>query len=247
MMNDAEFREFLDALARKHLRLSQWHRKHFEGLDYLSYFLRRFQNHRRLLSVAEQDIDDTDLLKVLAKRLENSHIEGVLNELERCGALDALEEDPQTLFANLRRSAIPDEDIEMLRAAGVDDPEAEILLVIHYSRTHLGQDRYSRDSNVSDPVELAKQAEPLLEQAAKRFGGGDEKTTPSDQPEDKKKRKVLNGVGKILSGGVLGAGNILLGCGGIVAPNPAIASGVIASCAVAVGSICQGAGDLRGE
>lgn len=246
MMNDAEFREFLDALARKHLRPSQWHRKHFMELDHLSHLLRRLQNHRRLLSVAE-DIDDRELLEVLAKRLENSYIERVLDAMEWCGVFDALEEDPQTLFANLRRSAIPDEDIEILRAAGVDDPEAEILLIIHYCRTHLGQDRYSRNLNVPDPVEVAKKAEPLLEQAAKQIGGGNGKTTPSDQPEGKKKRKLLNGVGKILSGGVLGAGNVLLGCGGIIAPNPAIAYGVIGSCAVAVGSICQGAGDLRGE
>ena len=247
MMSDTEFREFLDALARKHLRLSQWHRKHFMEMDHLSHLLRNLQNHRRLLSVAEQDIDDRELLEVLAKRLEYSYISGVLHDMERCGVFAALEEDPQTLFANLRRSAIPDEDIEMLRAAGVDDPEAEILLIIHYCRTHLGQNRYSPNLNAPDLVEVARKAEPLLKQAANLLGGGKGEATPSDQPDGKKKRKWLNGIGKILSGGVLGAGNVLLGCGGVIAPNPAIAYGVIGSCAVAVGSICQGAGDLRGE
>jgi hypothetical protein len=240
MMSDAEYREFLDALARKHLRLSQWHRKRFMELDHLSYVLGRLQNDRRLLSVAEHDLDDKELLKLLATRLEHSPIEGVLNDMERCGVFGALEEDPQTLFTNLRRSAIPDEDIDMLRAAGVDDPEAEILLIIHYCRTHLGQGRPNRNLDVLDAVQLAKEAEPALKRAAIQ-------AVSPEQPEHKRKRKVCNGIGKILSGGVLGAGNVLLGCGGIIAPNPAIAYGVIGSCAVAVGSICQGVGDLRGE
>ena len=66
-------------------------------------------------------------------------------------------------------------------------------------------------------------------------------------PTEGKKRKILNGIGKILSGTVAGAGNLLLATGTIVAPNPATAYAVIGSSALAVGSICQGIGDLRGE
>jgi len=43
-------------------------------------------------------MDDRELYNVLAKRLENSHIDAVLNEMEKCGVFDAIEEDPQTLF-----------------------------------------------------------------------------------------------------------------------------------------------------
>lgn len=247
MMTDAEYREFLDALARKHLRLSQLHRKHFMELDHLSYMLGRLQNLRRLLSVAEEDTHDDEMLRLLAKKLENSHIESVLNDMERCGVFAAIEEDPQTLFANLRRSAVPEEDIEMLRAAGVPDPEAEVLLIIHYCRTHLGQDRYDRNLDIRDPLEVARQAEPVLERVAKRMSGDEGETASPEKIDGKKKRKLFNGIGKILSGGVLGAGNVLLGCGGVLAPNPAIAYGVIGSCAVAIGSLCQGVGDLRGE
>ena len=46
---------------------------------------------------------------------------------------------------------------------------------------------------------------------------------------------------------VFEASNVMLGCGGVLAPNPAIAFGVIGSCAVAIGSICQAIGELRGE
>lgn len=78
------------------------------------------------------------------------------------------------------------------------------------------------------------------------MGGGNDKTASAEQPEGKKKRKLFN-VGKILSGGIVEASNVMLGCGGVLAPNPAIAFGVIGSCAVAIGSICQAIGELRGE
>jgi len=61
------------------------------------------------------------------------------------------------------------------------------------------------------------------------------------------RRKLFNGVGKILVGVVTGAGNILLAAGTIAAPNPATVYGVIGSSALAIGGICQGIGDLRGE
>lgn len=62
-----------------------------------------------------------------------------------------------------------------------------------------------------------------------------------------RREKIFNGIGKILAGAVAAAGNLLLATGTIVAPNPATAYGVIGSSALAVGSICQGIGDLRGE
>lgn len=66
------------------------------------------------------------------------------------------------------------------------------------------------------------------------------------RPEPRK-RKILNGIGKILGGAIAGAGNVLLFCGTIVAPNPATGYGAIASSAIAVAGVMQGAGDLRGE
>ncbi len=171
MMSDSEYREFLDALARKHLRLTRIRRKHFMEMDHLQYTLSRLENLRRLLSVAEQDIDDKELLNVLAKKLEQSHLGEVLNEMERCGAMSAIEEDPQTLFANLRRSAIPDEDVEMLKLAGHSDPEAELLLIIHYSRTHLGHSRFDYNSDTRSPVEFACRAEAASEREVRETPG----------------------------------------------------------------------------
>jgi len=40
---------------------------------------------------------------------------------------------------NLRRSAIPEEDLQLLRGAGVQHPEAEVTITISYSREYLGR------------------------------------------------------------------------------------------------------------
>jgi hypothetical protein len=87
----------------------------------------------------------------------------------------------------------------------------------------------------------------MLLRAVDQLSEPEEDNTAKNSIPEKKKKKICNGIGKILQGGVLGVGNILLGTGSIIAPNPAIAAGIIASSAAAVGSICQGLGDLRGE
>jgi len=130
-------------------------------------------------------------------------------------------------------------DILVAGVAGIEDPEAEITLIIHYSRKRLGHSE-------ARPSETVRQAQEELKRAADRVDKIPPDSNLSDQPE-KKKRKIFNGIGKILAGTITGAGNLLLAAGTVVAPNPATAYGVIGSSALAVGGICQGIGDLRGE
>ena len=85
-----------------------------------------------------------------------------------------------------------------------------------------------------------------LKRAGERLGEVASEQERSEASQ-RKKRKLFNGIGKILAGTIAGAGNLMLAAGTIVAPNPATAYGVIASSALAVGGICQGIGDLRGE
>jgi len=66
-------------------------------------------------------------------------------------------------------------------------------------------------------------------------------------PPAKNKRKLFNGIGKLLGGTVMGIGNALVAAGSIVAPNPATGAIAIASGATAIASILAGIGDLRGE
>jgi hypothetical protein len=63
----------------------------------------------------------------------------------------------------------------------------------------------------------------------------------------KKKRKIFNGIGKLLGGSAAGIGNVLLLTGSIVAPNPATLYAAIASGGIAVSTLFAGIGDLRGE
>jgi hypothetical protein len=69
---------------------------------------------------------------------------------------------------------------------------------------------------------------------------------PAPQVEPKK-RKLLNGIGKLLGGAVTGLGNTLLWTGMLAAPNPAIGYTAIACGGLAISMFLAGLGDLRGE
>ena len=93
------------------------------------------------------------------------------------------------------------------------------------------QGKKTEGASLFDPAESLRELRAVLHRLALALG----------------ERIVINGVGKILAGAITGAGNLLLFGGTIVAPNPGTAYAVIGSSALAVGSICQGLGDLRGD
>lgn len=244
-MNDEEFRTYLDALARKYLKTSLRYFVHPFYHAELAYELKKLTQLKRLNGLASDELDD-GLLTILAKDLVNSQLNYVAR-LEKSGVLDALDDDPVTLFKNLRRNAIPDEDAEFLRNAGCNDPEAELTLLIAYARTHLTA---SRNSNgISPTVQVRKSPDALRTAGEKIRTLLDVETNSKSSIESKTvaKRKVLTGVGNILSGAIMATGNVLLGTGQLTAPNPGIAFGVIGSCAVATSSIFKGMGELCGE
>jgi hypothetical protein len=238
MTND-EFHTFLEALARKHLN----YRKYFEAVTHtreLHPVLDQLTRLSQLLKIVIED-DDRELLRLLIGRLHDSvQVEHAIAIMERPGLLDAIDEDPRTLFSEIRISALPAEDAEFLRDAGHKHPEADLILIAEYSRKRFGEDR--RQERL--PSEVIQDTPDVVKQALTRL---ESQTETPRLREEKKRRKILNGVGKVLTGSILGVGNILVGAGSIISPNPAVAAGVIASGALAVGSICQGLGDLRGE
>jgi len=239
-MTDEEYREYLTAPAQKYLNVLSLHRSlhHMEG-D-LEYEIERLASKARFLKVVSERSGDQSLLSAAANEVGNAYVDGVARAMEDSGVLAALDESPEITFGNLRRSAIPPEDSVLLRRAGVEHPEAEITLIIQYSRR-----RFSGRQEVP-PSEMAHRAQDELKRGAMDLGEiamGPSKSEVSPR----KKCKLFNGIGEILAGAITGAGNLLLAGGTIVAPNPATAYGVIASSALAVGSICQGIGDLRGE
>lgn len=206
------------------------------GDDRLRHIQDRLASIARLNRVVAERPNSAELLNELARELHNAPLGRAAEIMEQAGVMDALEEAPDLIFQNLRRSAIPPEDLEFLREAGVDYPEEELTILIHYARKNLGRGRVTPRRIMADgQIQLERAAAALA-----RAAGEQSADTP-------KKRKIFNGVGKILAGAVAGVGNTLVGCGTIVAPNPATAYAVIGSAAIAIGSICQGVGDLRGE
>jgi len=239
-MTDDEYREYLAALGSKYLRITALHRFGPGGpWDHLNYEIERLSSTARFVTAVSDRSENSAVVKALADELRNVYVDHIIDAMEYTGVLAALDEAPDITFANLRRSVIPAEDVQLLRHAGIEDPEAEITLIIHYSRKRLGHSE-------ARPSETVRQAQEELKRAADRVDKIPSDSNLSDQPE-KKKRKIFNGIGKILAGTITGAGNLLLAAGTVVAPNPATAYGVIGSSALAVGGICQGIGDLRGE
>jgi hypothetical protein len=238
MMTDDEYREYLDALARRHLKPG-WLRHFGPGgaAEHLTYDIERLSSAARFVRLVADRPENANLLKELAQEINNAYVEHIFNAMEYSGVLPALEEAPEITFPNLRRSVIPEEDAHLLRHAGVEDPDAEITILIHYARTHVGRPD-------SSPSRIAQQAQTELKNAAGRVE--QLASQPQAQPAPKK-RKLFNGIGKILAGTVTAAGNLLLATGTLIAPNPATAYGVIGSSALAIGGVFQGIGDLRGE
>ncbi|MGB7136638.1 MAG: hypothetical protein WBD46_15205 [Acidobacteriaceae bacterium] len=236
-MTDEEYREYLSALARTHVRPVRGRHMHPEG-DELHYAIDKLSSTARFARVVSDRPGNAELAKVLGEELDDWHVGHVLDEMRRSGVLSALDEAPDITFGELRRNVIPEEDVRLLSEAGVRDPEAEITILIQYARKRLGH----RQANPSATVESAREE---LKGAAKRIVEFSD--NESGNRAEEKKRKIFNGIGKLLAGTVTAAGNLLLATGTIIAPNPATAYGVIGSSAIAVASICQGIGDLRGE
>ena len=239
-MTDDEYREYLSALAEKYLRVTNL--GHFHGLKgELGYEIERVSSTARLAKAVEEHTGDPALVNSLASALSNTYVDSIVQAMDRSGVLAALDESPEISLGELRRSAIPDADIQFLRDAGVGSPDAEITLLVYYARK-----RFRDRSPEITPSEIAYRAQDELRNAANRIPQITSEKDSSSHTE-RKKRKLFNGIGKILAGLVPGAGNLLLATGTIMPPNPAMAYGVIGSSALAVASLGQGIGDLRGE
>ena len=221
-MNDKEYREFLEAVGKRYLRLhraARWFGP--EGISHLHYDIERLTSTARLVHAVAARSDQTGWYQALGKELKNTYIQQVTNLLDEAGITNALDEHQELIFGNLSREFIPDEDIALLYDAGVPEPEAEVTIIIQELRRS-GQSRNMRPSNI------LREAPKRLEDAAQQLSRVE--SNPSDMKVEVKPQKYFTGIGRILAGS-----------GG------AAAGAVIASSALAVGLVSQGIGDLRGE
>jgi hypothetical protein len=228
-LTPGEVEELLAALARTYLKPYELATRSPELRDGVERLL---ATSRFLRAVSDRP-DNSVLSGELGREIEMAPVSQVIDGLRDVGMLDALDNAPRALYANLPRTAIPREDLDLLRRAGVEDPEAELTLMLYRARDFAAANEI--------PSEVVLQAGEILKRQ-----GGQMRNTNIDVPQPKK-RKLFNGIGKILTGLVTGAGNALLAAGTIAAPNPATAFLAIGSGAIAIGSVSQGVGDLRGE
>jgi hypothetical protein len=233
MMTDEEYSSFIKALARIHLGHFRVAR---ERADDTRRAFDRVSATVRLWKLARELDAEGALLNQLLEQLEVSPVADVRRIMDGAGLLDALDEAPSLVFGQFRRSAIPPEDMEILRQAGFSDDEIEVLLAVAVDQAHalagLGL----------PPSSVVADAEEALRHAIKTLSS----LSMAVEPQ-KKKRKLFNGIGKLLGGSAAGIGNILLLTGSIVAPNPASLYAAIASGGIAVSTFFAGIGDLRGE
>jgi hypothetical protein len=243
-MTDAEYIQYLQALARKHLQFAPVTREPWYAE--LPYDMAYLESVARLLELAKERPNDPGVFGSLQNDLRGVNLANIVAAMENTGVLDALDEDPQTTFGELRKSAIPPEDAEFLRRAGVKDADAEMTLLTHSAHRTAGAFGFdAARGQLRPPSQVAEEAKEALSQASQQMTSFVPGT--AYMPVGKKKRKLFNGIGKILGGSITAAGNILLVTGTVLAPNPATAYGAIASSAVAVTAMFQGIGDLRGE
>jgi hypothetical protein len=195
----------------------------------------------RSFSVRGLDIDAYEMLGHEVK-LAGQPAHRVTEHLNNIGLLEALDDAGRTdALRLLPRTAIPDEDLNILRRCGVEDPEAEITILSRILREDYQSSSSFRQS-LGGAYGYFKECASRLEEE-----GGKMENPELPPPESPKKRKILNGVGNLLVGFATAGGNALMGAGTIAAPNPATGYLVISSSALAIGAFFKGLGDLRGE
>ena len=229
-LTPAEAEELLAALARTYLKPYEASARSPQ----LSRNVEKLLATSRFLRAASDHPDNDVLYRELGKEIEKAPVSQVIDDLHKVGMLDALDNAPRALYANLPRTAIPREDLELLRRAGVEDPEAELTLMLYRARDFAAAKEI--------PSEVVLEAQKILKRQ-----GDQMKNSNAAAPSPQKKRKLFNGIGKIFTGLVVGTGNALLLAGTVVAPNPATPFLAIGSGGAAVGSVLGGVGDLRGE
>jgi hypothetical protein len=166
---------------------------------------------------------------------------------DKSGVTEALDSNLEVIRPILTPEHLPPEDVELLRQCGLREPDAEIIVAL----AHFRQPWVFAEGGLQpqrSATEVLQLADDSIRKIATQIQAdqGLVKSEMSAKPPAKK-RKIFNGIGKILSGVVGGTGNVLIGTGAIPVSGGASVAAVVASAAVSVGIIMQGIGDLRGE
>jgi hypothetical protein len=239
-MNVKEYREFLAAVEKRYVQLASGGYG-IDGVVNLKWQIDRLTSLARLVHAVEGRPEDTAWYVPLGNALSNRllvPVDYTQHIMHETGIADALDQHGEIIFGGLSREAIPNDDISLIQSSGIYEAEAEVTIIIHQLR------QIARSGTIRASA-ILREAPEALDEAIQTLPKAN--SDPSTTETEKKPRKYFTGIGRILSGAVAGAGNILIGIGTIPASGGATAGAVIASSALAVGLMLQGIGDLRGE
>jgi hypothetical protein len=236
-LNDEEYRELLEAIGRRYLRLHRLGGLFPKGFEHGAHEIDDLCSKYRIVYAIAERAGSRRWYGPLYEELRYLHLPTSI--LDDAGVFDALDENTELVFAHLSRSVVPAEDIELLRRSGIEEAEAEVTIIVHCCR-HLARSSNFRPS--ATMREAPKRLKEAIDALSENSGNSVSQTDAPAKP-----RRYFTGIGRILSGAVAGTGNVLLGVGAIPATGGTSAAAVFASSALAVGLVSQGIGDLRGE
>jgi len=243
-MTRDEYRELMEYLAEERLRRSRsWRHRHFlmemELYDELIEemapgYATRGLDHRRDIA------HDARYIRAVRRTLDRS-----TDIAEDIGMLDIIEEYDGLIIEGMLFEDLPAQDLDALRRLGETNARGALLASFHKVK-HRGsvnptQPQYER-------IEISKS----LRSIETRLGEVEStlRETTDDSPEPSRpSRRWFKGLGKIAQGAALTMADVCLAGGLLVLPvDPSTQTwGAIVSSITGVGTVLDGAGELRGE
>jgi hypothetical protein len=188
-MSDDEYRNFLRALVSKH-------REAFRKveIDLIETRMQLYADMFQTLKRARSTDFSEKVLNELNDRLEGLRVRSAQELLEESGMEEAIDDGWEVILCELRRSAIPDEDVGYLKRIGLRDDEIEVALTTAVTIAR----RLSLYSNDREMPGLAyflfRPLEERFEEAKSYL------RTPALGERPKHKSKILSGFGDTIIG-----------------------------------------------
>ncbi|MGH9971959.1 MAG: hypothetical protein ACREBG_29785 [Pyrinomonadaceae bacterium] len=257
-MTDQEYSEFMSYLFERYVRprLPRLRRRMFHHMeDEFHYHLDQAENSARVLRFIETCDDDDEIYRTFTTERLNRAVSDTRSSLsfsnrisEEGGFLDSYETHETEILDGLQPDQLPDEDKQILREIGSINPDVELRGLVYAAKARIRRvERQYRDVSVRQEL---KNCETQLEQGEKIFQTALELKEPESNKEvPKKSRRWFKGIGQIAQGSALSIADIALAIGVLHLPVSAETQtwGAIASVATGIGTILNGAGDLRNE
>jgi hypothetical protein len=261
-------KEYLEALGRKYLRLDAITP---EELRRAQNWIHRSKSQARLFNALAETGDRALQATTFTGELRSAEsIERGIPLYNKSGLEELFEDHWLEILTALEPGDLLAEDLDLLRECGFIRPQDEVVLAMR-NRAYMTESQNSRRLASASIIaghsmmSAMKQLDQLATEEATRrdlaqagSAAAQSKAALTEEQRkamadcgsaaSKKPRKILNGVGKILGGSVLTAGNTLIAIGAL----PSVAgvgniAALIASAGAGVSMVMQGAGDLRGE